>query len=56
VDDGDRNAGEQTQSHEALLAVGKPIVFKGVGQPFKDAWRINEVEAVSLQVRRTFGF
>jgi hypothetical protein len=56
VDDGDRDAGEQTQSQEALLAVSESVVFKGVGQTFKDAWRINEVEAVSLQIRRTFGF
>ncbi len=56
MNDRNRNALQQPQGNEPLLSVGKPIVLVGERQTFKDASRINEVEAVVSKVGATLGF
>jgi len=43
VDERNRNAGEQAQRDETLLAVGEPIVFEREGDAFEHARGIDEI-------------
>src|SRR5574337_660294 len=55
VDYGHRDAGEQAERDEALLAVGEPIILEGVCRAFEHARGIDEVEAVGRGVRDALG-
>lgn len=56
MDDGNRNASEKPKSDEALLAVGKPIIFEGESETLEDKRSVNKVESVCLQVDGSFCF
>lgn len=56
MNDRNGNAGKQPQCDEALLTVGEPVVCECVGQCFKDARHVNEVEPVGPQVRGPLRF
>ena len=53
MDDRDGNSGEQAERDEALLSIGKAVVFVGEAQPGEDGRRVDEVQPVLLQVERT---
>src|ERR1043166_809650 len=54
VNDGNSYAGEKTKRDEAQFVILKSIIFKGEGRTFKDAWSIDEVETVILQIELSF--
>lgn len=56
VDDGNCDTAKKAERNEALLCVVEPVVLEREGWAFKDARRIQEVEAVSLQIRPAFPF
>lgn len=56
VNDWDRSAGEQSESGEALLTVGEPIIFEGVSRSFEHTRSVYEVEPMGLQVRSALRF
>ena len=49
VCNGDWHTGQEPQSDEALLSVGKAIILIGEGQAFEDARGINEVKAMIFE-------
>jgi len=49
-----RNTGEKAERYEALLAVGKPVVFEGEGDALENPRSIDKVEAVAFRVCSTF--
>ena len=51
-----RQAAEQPQGHEALLAIVEAIVLEGERQPREDALGICEIEPVIDPVGRSLGF
>ena len=52
VNDRNWHAGQKTKRLVPLFTIVKSVVFKGVGRAFKDAWSVEEVEAVILEVDR----
>ena len=54
VSDGNRNTTEKAERDKALLSISEAVIFKGEGRTFEHARRIQEVDAVSLQVDRRF--
>ena len=55
VGDGDWHTSQEPQGYEALLSIGKAIILITERQPFEDAWCVNEVEAVFLQIDGALG-
>lgn len=56
VYDRNRGASEQAQRNEALLAVGETVILEGECHAFKNTCSVQEVKAVSFDVRGTFRF
>jgi hypothetical protein len=52
VNDRNWHARQEAKRLVPLFTIVKPVVFKGVGRAFKDAWGVKEVEAVILEVDR----
>jgi hypothetical protein len=53
VCDGDWHTSQEPQGDEALFSVREAISFVGEGQAFEHARRIDEVEAVFLEIDST---
>ena len=56
VDDRYDDPGKKTQSHEALLIVGEPVVLESKGDAGEDLPRVYEVKAMGLDVRGPLPF
>lgn len=56
VNDGNRHPSKESERYEALFSVGESVVLERECRTFKHPRRINEVEAMSLQVRPAFPF
>jgi hypothetical protein len=56
VNDGNCNTTEKAERDKALLSISEPVIFKGEGRSLEHARRIQEINAMSLQIDATFPF
>ena len=56
VNNGNCNTTQKTERDKALLSISKAVIFEREGRTLEYARRIQEVDAMSLQVDPTFPF